>query len=203
MVQHAGNRWNRDGFVRDAARSGRVHVREHRFLYPASRAINRTLESGYISGDSEHDNIATDGSVTFAYDAFNSLNPADTGVPNSLVGSQLAIAGITSGQGAADPGSVDLSVLARTPGFSYSSARFHRLPGNHQQPAPDNSQLAGLDLFFAPVGLDWKVTSTYVGAPAPEPSTLLEITLSAVTLLIWCAGPRVRFARENLRQCEG
>ncbi len=129
--------------------------------------------------------LSINGSVTFAYDAFNSLNPANTGVPNSLVGSQLAIAGITSGLGAADPGSVNLSGQARTPGFTYLSATSTVYQAVVNNPTPDNSQFAGLDLFFAPVGLEWKVTSTYVGAPAPEPSTPVEITLSAVTLLIW------------------
>ena len=108
--------------------------------------------------------LSISGSVTFAYDAFNSLNPANTGVPNSLVGSQLAIAGITSGLGAADPGSVNLSTLARSPGFSYSSASSTVYQAIINNPTPDNSQFAGLDLFFAPVGLEWKVTSTYVGA---------------------------------------
>lgn len=137
------------------------------------------------------DNTNTAGSVTFSYEAFNSLDPASSNVVNSLVGSQLAIAGITSGFGAADPGSLDLSVLARSPGFSYStpSSTVYQAISNNP---PDNSQLGGLDLFFTPVGLEWKVTSD-VADPAPEPSTLVEITFSAATLLIWRNRARTGF----------
>jgi hypothetical protein len=107
----------------------------------------------------------------------------------------LAIAGITSGLGAADPGSLDLSVLARAPqGFSYltSSSTVYQAISNNP---PDNSQLAGLDLTFAPVGLEWRVTSDYTGAPAPEPATSFEITLSAMTLLLWRNRASIRFRR--------
>ncbi len=154
------------------------------YLAPPGQTVAASnLATFQVTLSIDNNAVHTDGTVTFAYDAFNSLNPLSTGVPNSLVGSQVALAGITSGQGAADPGSVDLSGMARSPGFSYlspSSTVYQAVSNN----PPDNSQLAGLDLFFAPVGLDWKVTSTYVGAPAPEPSTVIEITLSAVTLLI-------------------
>src|SRR5579862_3989842 len=57
--------------------------------------------------------LDSDGSVIFGYDALNSLDPAATGVPNSLSGSAEAIAGITSGMGTPDPGSIDFSALAR------------------------------------------------------------------------------------------
>jgi hypothetical protein len=149
---------------------------------PGQSVAPSNLATFQLTLSIDNNAVHTDGSVTFAYDAFNSLNLP--GVPNSLVGSPVAIVGITSGQGAADPGSLDLSVLARTPSYSYlttSSTVYQAISNN----PPDNSQLAGLDLFFAPVGLDWKVTSTYVGAPTPEPSTLFEIMLSAATLLIW------------------
>jgi len=162
------------------------------YLAPPGQSVAASnLATFQVTLSIDNNAVHTDGSVTFAYDALNSLNPASTGVANSLVGSQLAIAGITSGQGAADPGSVDLSALGGTTGFAYlsSSSTVYQAISNNP---PDNSQLAGLDLFFTPVGLEWNVTSEYVGEPAPEPSTFIEITLSAVTLLIWRSRARVR-----------
>jgi hypothetical protein len=159
---------------------------------PGQSVAPSNLATFQVTLSIDNNPIHTDGSVTFAYDALNSLNPARTGVPNSLVGSQLAIAGITSGQGAADTGSVDLSALARSPGFSYfstSSTVYQAISNN----PPDGSQFAGLDLFFTPVGLQWNVTSAYAGEPTPEPSTLLEITFSAATLLIWRSRSKARF----------
>jgi hypothetical protein len=174
------------------------------YLAPPGQSIAPSnLATFQLTLSIDNNPVHTDGSVTFAYDALNSLNPVSTGVPNSLVGSPLAIAGITSGQGAADPGSLDLSVLARSPSFSYLSTSSTVYQAIVNNPTPDNSQLAGLDLFFAPVGLDWRVTSTYVGEPAPEPSTLIEITLSAATLLIWRGRSKTRLQRESPRQCEG
>ena len=79
--------------------------------------------------------LDSDGTAIFAYQNFNSLDPEVTGVANSLVGSQQAIVGVTRGLGAADPGSVDLSALAPSPGFSYLTANdtIYQLVG--KQPA--------------------------------------------------------------------
>jgi hypothetical protein len=134
--------------------------------------------------------LNSDGSIIFAYQALNSLSSGST-----LVGSQQAIVGVTSGMGAADPGSLDLSVLARSPEYVYTSAgsTVYQAINNNQI---DNSNLGGLDLIFTPqAGLTWKVTSDYPGDPAPEPSTLLEITFSAVTLLLWRGRIKTRFRR--------
>jgi hypothetical protein len=137
--------------------------------------------------------LDSDGTVIFAYQALNSLNPATTGVVNSLVGSQQAIVGISDGFGATDPGSVDLSSLATANGFSYASTSntIYQLSNNNP---PDNSNLAGLDLIFTPTtGVGWNVTSEYnsdggttgVGPIAPEPATFAEMALSALVLFVW------------------
>jgi hypothetical protein len=124
-----------------------------------------------------------DGSIIFAYQALNSI-----GMNNTLVGSNQAIVGVTGGLGAPDP-SVNLAGvggLALSPGFVYTSTDSTVYQTINNLPTPDGSQFAGLDLIFTPqVGLTWRVTSDFPGDPAPEPSTLLEITLSAATLLIW------------------
>jgi hypothetical protein len=160
---------------------------------PGQSVAPSNLATFQVTLSLDNNPVHTNGSVTFAYDTFNSLNQATTGVANSLVGSQLAIAGITSGLGAPNPGSVDLSGMARSPNFSYSSTSSTIYQAIINNPTPDNSQLGGLDLFFTPVGLHWTVTSAYVGEPAPEPSTPIEITLSALTLLIWRSRSKARF----------
>ncbi len=123
--------------------------------------------------------LDSNGTVIFAYEALNALR----GV-NSLVGSSQAIVGITDGFGAADPGSLDLSKLAETPGFSYTSSSntIYQLIDNNP---PDNSNLAGLDLIFTPqTGVGWTVTS-YTPTSTPEPSTLAETAIAALALLVW------------------
>jgi len=132
--------------------------------------------------------LDSDGSVIFAYQALNSI-----GTANSLVGSDQAIVGVTDGVGAPDPGSLDLSALAKSPGYVYTSTGSTVYQAINNNP-PDNSNLAGLDLIFTPqVGLTWQVTSDYPGDPTPEPSTLIEITFSAATLLIWRSRTKARF----------
>lgn len=135
--------------------------------------------------------LDSNGTVIFGYQAFNSLNPAATGVVNSLVGSQQAIIGITDGFGASNPGSLDLSSLATANGFSYASASntIYQLVSNNP---PDNSNLAGLDLIFTPMtGIGWNVTSAFANsgvtttAPVPEPATFAEIALAAFVLFAW------------------
>jgi hypothetical protein len=127
--------------------------------------------------------LNSDGSIIFGYQALNSI-----GTANTFVGSSQAIIGVTGGMGATDA-SVNLSSGALSPTFDYIS------PGStvYQAINPsDGSNLAGLDLIFKPqAGLTWQVTSDFPGHPAPEPSTLAEITLSAMTLLIWRG--RIRF----------
>jgi hypothetical protein len=132
--------------------------------------------------------LDSDGSIIFAYKALNSLGSAGT-----LAGQQEAIIGVTPGVGAADPGSLDLSSAARIPGYVYTSTGSTVYQAIDANP-PDGSNLAGLDLIFTPeAGLTWKVTSNFPGDPAPEPSTLIEITFSAVTLLIWRSRTKFRF----------
>lgn len=137
--------------------------------------------------------LDSDGTVIFAYQALNSLNPATTGVVNTLVGSSQAIVGITDGYGASDPGSVDLSSLATANGFSYTSSSntIYQLINNNP---PDNSNLAGLDLIFTPVsGVGWNVTSEYnsgggtnnLDPGAPEPATFVEMALALLVLAAW------------------
>lgn len=134
--------------------------------------------------------LDSDGSVIFAYQALNSLASTQTGVVNSLVGSQQAILGITDGFGATDPGSIDLSALATAPGFSYttgSNTIYQTIDNN----PPDNSNLAGLDLIFTPqTGIGWTVTSAYSDpisgqGIAPEPGTMLELTLAALAMVAY------------------
>jgi hypothetical protein len=131
--------------------------------------------------------LDSNGTVIFAYQALNSLNPATTGVDNTLVGSSQAIVGITDGFGASNPGSLDLSSLAMANGFSYASASntIYQLINNNP---PDNSNLAGLDLIFTPVsGVGWNVTSEYnsgggtggLDPVAPEPATFVDMGLAA------------------------
>ncbi len=152
------------------------------YVPPVGPVVASDLATFQVSLDS-------DGSIIFAYQQLNSLA---TG--NSLVGSQQAIAGVTGGMGATDPGSLDLSLLARTPGYVYTSTGSTVYQQIVNNPTPDNSNLAGLDLIFTPqAGLTWKVTSDFPGDPAPEPATLAEITLSALTLLIWRGRTGVRF----------
>ncbi|MGA2712580.1 MAG: hypothetical protein ABSG41_05690 [Bryobacteraceae bacterium] len=125
------------------------------------------------------------GTVIFAYQAFNSLNPLTTGVDNSLVGSPQAIVGITDGYGASDPGSLDLSSIAKPAGFSYTSASNTIYQAIDNNP-PDNSNLAGLDLIFTPAADGgWTVTSAYNSDAAPEPATFAEMALSAFVLAAW------------------
>jgi hypothetical protein len=136
--------------------------------------------------------LDSNGTVIFGYQALNSGNPTITGVVNSLVGSEQAIVGITDGFGASDPGSVDLSSLAMSNGFSYASTSntIYQLIGNNP---PDNSNLAGLDLIFTPVtGAGWNVTSAFTSnnglssqSSVPEPATFAEMALSAFVLFAW------------------
>lgn len=133
--------------------------------------------------------LDSDGDVIFAYRTLNSLDPATTGQANSLTGSQQAILGITNGYGASDPGSTDLSAMATSPSFSYttSNSTIYQLIDNNP---PDNSNLAGLDLIFAPQSNGgWQVTSQYGTSggqsPAPEPATIAELALASVVLLVW------------------
>lgn len=135
--------------------------------------------------------LDSDGSVIFAYQQLNSLNPATTGVLNTLVGSQQAILGITDGFGASDPGSLNLSGQATASGFSYLSGSntIYQLINNNP---PDNSNLAGLDLVFTPqTGIGWRVTSDYAPgggtsqSEAPEPATWVEMAAAALILLVW------------------
>ena len=133
--------------------------------------------------------LDSDGSIIFAYQAFNALNPARTGVVNSLVGSQQAIVGITDGFGASDPGSVNLSAQAASPGFiqTTTSNTIYQLVNNNP---PDGSNFAGLDLTFTPESQGgWQVTSEYIAqanastdSTTPEPATDIEMILGAITL---------------------
>lgn len=144
--------------------------------------------------------LDSDGSVIFAYQALNSLDPSTTGVVNSLVGSQQAVVGISDGFGDsnpaclnASPGCLALSSLATANGFSYTSTSdtIYQVVGNNP---PDNSNFAGLDLILTPTtGVGWKVTSEYnsnggtgnSGPIAPEPATFAEMALSAFVLFVW------------------
>lgn len=133
--------------------------------------------------------LDSDGNVIFAWQALNSLDPATTGQANSLLGSQQAILGITNGYGATDPGSTDLSAMATSSSFSWttSNSTIYQLINNNP---PDNSNLAGLDLIFAPQSNGgWQVTSQYGAttsqSPTPEPATLVELALASVVLLVW------------------
>jgi hypothetical protein len=93
--------------------------------------------------------------------------------------------------GVTPPASVDFSADARNAGYVYTSTTSTVYQSVINNP-PDGSQFAGLDLIFTPkAGLTWQVTSDFPGHPAPEPPTLAEITLSAMTLLIWRG--RIRF----------
>jgi hypothetical protein len=105
--------------------------------------------------------LDSNGDIIFGYQAFNSLNPARTGVVNSLVGSQQAIVGITDGYGASDPGSDNLSALANVSGFSQTttSNTVYQLVNNNP---PDNSNFAGIDLIFTPESQGgWQITSAF------------------------------------------
>lgn len=137
--------------------------------------------------------LDNNGDVIFAYQALNSLNPSTTGVVNSLVGSPLAIVGITDGYGATDPGSEDLSVLGTSPGFFLSTATNTVYQAVDNNP-PDNSNFAGLDLILTPqTGVGWQVTSYYTTqngqSVVPEPGTCLDIAASVVAFLtLWYRG---------------
>ena len=155
--------------------------------------------------------LDSDGTVIFAYQALNSLNPATTGVVNSLVGSQQAIVGISDGFGDSNPaclnvspGCLALSSLATANGFSYASPSdtIYQVVGNNP---PDNSNFAGLDLIFTPAtGAGWNVTSEYnssggsgISDPvAPEPATFAEMALSAFVLFVWW-----RRAQHPIKRC--
>ncbi len=133
--------------------------------------------------------LESDGDVILGYEALNSLDPAETGEANSLLGSQQAILGITDGYGATDPGSTDLSKMAASSGFSdlTSSDTIYQVIDNN---APDNSDLAGIDLIFAPqADGGWLVTSEDGAAngvsPTPEPTTQAELALASLVLLGW------------------
>ncbi len=125
--------------------------------------------------------LDSDGSVIFAYQNLNSI-----GTNNSLVGSSQAIVGVTSGFGANDPSTTmsgSGSNPVYTPGYRYTTP-----DGTVYQNVVDgdNSNFAGLDLIFTPqAGLTWQVTSDFPGDPAPEPATLLEISVSLVALYAW------------------
>ena len=134
--------------------------------------------------------LDSSGNIIFAYQAFNSLNPANSGVVNSLVGSQQAIVGITDGYGASDPGSENLSGLAIAAGFSQTttSNTIYQLVNNNP---PDNSNFAGLDLILSPESqAGWQVTSEYTSSDGtagdpitPEPATDVEMILAALALV--------------------
>jgi hypothetical protein len=134
--------------------------------------------------------LDSDGTIILAYDSLNSLDPASTGVVNSLVGSSQAIIGVTDGYGATNPGSTDLSGLGETPGFSLTttSNTVYQLIGNNP---PDNSNLAGLDLIFTPaVSGGWIVTSEFPSTSAlpsgvPEPRTLVQMFLALSAFMSW------------------
>jgi len=137
--------------------------------------------------------LNSNGNIIFGYQAFNSVNPASTGVVNSLVGSQEAIVGVTDGYGASDPGSADLSALAIFQGFSQTTASntVYQLVNNNP---PDNSNFAGLNLIFTPESQNgWQVTSEYsksgntgVDPTTPEPATDVEMILAALALAAFC-----------------
>lgn len=129
--------------------------------------------------------LNSDGSIVFAYQTLNSI-----GTANPLAGVSQAIVGVTGSIGATDA-SVNLSGDAFNPGFVYTSTDSTVYQAINPS---DGSNLAGLDLIFTPqVGLTWQVTSDFPGDPAPEPATLVEITLSAVTLLVWRNRPSALF----------
>jgi hypothetical protein len=158
---------------------------------PGQSASSSNLATFQVTLDS-------DGTVIFAYEAFNSLSSAATGVDNSLGGSQQAIVGISDGFGDSNPACLTFpwcfkSSSAMSNGYSYTSASdtIYELINNN--PA-DNSNLAGLDLIFTPVsGAGWNVTSAYNSSGGtgntdpivPEPATFAEMALSALVLLAW------------------
>ncbi len=123
--------------------------------------------------------LDSNGTIVFGYSALNAV-----GSSNTLVGSDDAVVGVTGARGAANPGSLDLSVLANNPGFLYNSSGstvYQTIDNNPN----DNSNLAGLDLIFTPqAGLTWQVTSDSAVAPAAEPATLLEMAFAALPLLV-------------------
>jgi len=141
------------------------------YVPPSGPVVGSDLATFQVSLDS-------DGSIIFAYETLNAAN--------SFVNSNQAIVGVTGGIGATDPGSLNLSNSARTPAYVFTSTGNTVYQTINANPTPDSSDFAGLDLIFTPkVGLTWQVTSDFPGDPAPEPSTLIEITVSAATLLIW------------------
>jgi hypothetical protein len=121
--------------------------------------------------------LDSDGSVIFAYSQLNALNPASTGVVNSFYGSSLAIAGISSGLGVADPeGSVNLSGLHLSTTYTSSGPTIYQAISTNPG---DGSNFAGLDLTLTPVsGLRWDVTADFV--PSPEPATFIEATVAVL-----------------------
>ena len=119
--------------------------------------------------------IYDDGTIVFGYAAFNSLDPNVTGEVNTLLGSPLALAGITPGFGGTDPGSTDLqSAIESAPGFAYTTANSTIYQKIMNDPAT-GTNFAGLNLIFTPNQVTgWVITATPDAAAltgAPEPNT--------------------------------
>ena len=131
--------------------------------------------------------VFDDGTVVFGYASFNALDPTVTGVANSLLGSPQAMIGISPGFGVSDPGSVNLlSAIQSAPGFAYTTASsaVYQYVDNGGITGADNTNLAGINFIFTPVGVtNWTVTTQpQLAVATPEPAAFWLVLCSFASL---------------------